>query len=159
MISISWSTVISFPLIGSTPLSAMYFSTSRRSNTDPDTGETTGCSGTSLDTRKDKNKPGFNYKIIIFICFCYHHCAKRNTKYSFTIKFNIYVNNRAPWLKCATKCGIVAFGYTKQRLHYDVQLSASFIIIVPSVPFTISHRFKCEPFFFSKQVIMLHFYF
>lgn len=50
LISMSCSTVSSFPLIGSVPFSEMYFSISLRSNIQPETGETTGCSGTSLDT-------------------------------------------------------------------------------------------------------------
>jgi hypothetical protein len=46
----SCSIVSSLPLIGSTPFSVTYFSISRFSNIDPETGDTTGCSGTSLET-------------------------------------------------------------------------------------------------------------
>lgn len=37
--------------MGSTPFSARYFSIKRFSNMEPDTGDTTGCSGTSLETK------------------------------------------------------------------------------------------------------------
>jgi hypothetical protein len=40
----------SLPLIGSTPFSTKYFSIRRLSNMAPDTGDMTGCSGTSLET-------------------------------------------------------------------------------------------------------------
>lgn len=50
LISMSSSMVNSLPLIGSTPLSVMYFSIIRLSKIAPDDGETTGCSGTSLET-------------------------------------------------------------------------------------------------------------
>lgn len=53
--SMSCSIVSSLPLIGSTPFSATYFSTRRFSNIDPETGDTTGCSGTSLETANYKN--------------------------------------------------------------------------------------------------------
>ena len=50
LISTSCSSDSGCPFIGSVPFSAMYFSMSRRSNTWLDTGETHGCSGTSLET-------------------------------------------------------------------------------------------------------------
>lgn len=50
LISMSCSTDNSFPDIGSIPFSTIYFSIRRFSKIAPDTGETTGCSGTSLDT-------------------------------------------------------------------------------------------------------------
>ena len=49
--------------MGSAPLSVMYFSIRRRSYTHPDTGDTTGCSGTSLLTEK--------YKILMFKAFIF----------------------------------------------------------------------------------------
>lgn len=51
----SCSIVSSLPLIGSTPFSVTYFSMRRLSNIDPETGDTTGCSGTSLETENYKN--------------------------------------------------------------------------------------------------------
>ena len=50
LISISCSSDMGSPLIGSVPFSAIYFSISRLSNTQLDDGETQGCSGTSLLT-------------------------------------------------------------------------------------------------------------
>lgn len=50
--STNCSTVNSRPFIGSVLFSFMYFSMRRLSNIEPDTGETTGCSGTSLETKK-----------------------------------------------------------------------------------------------------------
>lgn len=50
--SISCSTLSSLLLMGSVPFSAMYFSRSRRSKTAPESGDTTGWSGTSLLTVK-----------------------------------------------------------------------------------------------------------
>jgi hypothetical protein len=49
-ISMSSSTVISLPDIGSIPFSWMYFSTNRRSKIAPDDGDMTGMSGTSFET-------------------------------------------------------------------------------------------------------------
>jgi hypothetical protein len=54
LISISSSTDISFPEIGSTPFSWMYFSINLLSNTAPELGEMTGTSGTSLETANGK---------------------------------------------------------------------------------------------------------
>lgn len=62
--SISISFVNSLPEMGSMPFSKMYFSMSRRSKIDPDTGDTTGCSGTSLET---ENKEDVNNKIYLEI--------------------------------------------------------------------------------------------
>jgi len=45
----------SLPLIGSTPFSVTYFSMRRLSNIEPETGDITGCSGTSLETENYKN--------------------------------------------------------------------------------------------------------
>lgn len=42
--------VNSLPVMGSTPFSVTYFSMRRFSNIEPDTGDKTGCSGTSLET-------------------------------------------------------------------------------------------------------------
>jgi len=44
--------VSSMPFIGSVLFSFIYFSIRRLSKIEPDTGETTGCSGTSLETGK-----------------------------------------------------------------------------------------------------------
>jgi len=49
--STSCSTVNSSPFIGSVLFSLIYFSIRRLSKIDPDTGDTTGCSGTSLETK------------------------------------------------------------------------------------------------------------
>lgn len=49
--STSCSTVNSSPFIGSVLFSLTYFSIRRLSKIDPDTGDTTGCSGTSLETK------------------------------------------------------------------------------------------------------------
>lgn len=46
----SISAASSLPLMGSTPFSTKYFSIKRLSNMAPDTGDMTGCSGTSLET-------------------------------------------------------------------------------------------------------------
>lgn len=53
LMSISSSAVNDLPLIGSIPFSTMYFSIIRLSNTAPEEGETTGCSGTSFETEKN----------------------------------------------------------------------------------------------------------
>lgn len=55
LISTNWSTVNEAPLIGSVPFSFMYFSIRRRSKIAPLLGETTGFSGTSLQTKKNKS--------------------------------------------------------------------------------------------------------
>ncbi len=52
--SINMSTDSLSPLMGSVLFSWMYFSIRRRSKMQPDTGERTGCSGTSLLTAKGK---------------------------------------------------------------------------------------------------------
>ena len=57
LISISCSSETGSPLIGSVPFSAMYFSISRLSNTQLEEGETQGCSGTSLLTKKYRVEP------------------------------------------------------------------------------------------------------
>lgn len=49
---INWSSLSFSLLIGSTPFSAMYFSINRLSKMHPETGDMTGCSGTSLLTEK-----------------------------------------------------------------------------------------------------------
>lgn len=49
--STNCSTVNSWPFIGSVLFSFTYFSMRRLSKIEPDTGETTGCSGTSLETK------------------------------------------------------------------------------------------------------------
>lgn len=50
LISISMSADNSLPLTGSEPFSDIYFSINLFSKIDPDTGDTTGCSGTSFET-------------------------------------------------------------------------------------------------------------
>lgn len=55
--STSCSIVNSLPLIGSVLFSFMYFSIRRLSKIEPDTDETTGCSGTSLETVKQNKYP------------------------------------------------------------------------------------------------------
>lgn len=45
--------VISLPLMGSTPFSWIYFSIILLSKIAPDEGDTTGCSGTSLETEME----------------------------------------------------------------------------------------------------------
>lgn len=73
LISTSCSTVNSKPLIGSVLFSLMYFSISRLSKIDPDTGETTGCSGTSLETvNVIKYVPTYN------ICYLYFSLYRLN---------------------------------------------------------------------------------
>lgn len=55
--SINCSTANSLPLMGSVPFSAMYFSIRRFSKIQPEAGDTTGCSGNSLETKiKSKNE-------------------------------------------------------------------------------------------------------
>lgn len=54
LIVINSSMLNSFPLMGSTPFSWMYFSITRFSKIAPEEGETTGCSGTSLETKNYK---------------------------------------------------------------------------------------------------------
>ena len=49
--SMSMSTVRDWPLVGSIPFSKIYFSINLFSNTQPDVGEMTGCSGVSLLTK------------------------------------------------------------------------------------------------------------
>ena len=51
----SWSSERGSPFIGSVPFSEIYFSTSLRSNTHWDTGDTQGCSGTSPLTKMKRN--------------------------------------------------------------------------------------------------------
>jgi len=48
--STNCSRVNSSPFIGSVLFSLIYFSIRRLSKIEPDTGDTTGCSGTSLET-------------------------------------------------------------------------------------------------------------
>jgi len=50
LMSTNCSKVNSSPFIGSVLFSLIYFSMRRLSKIEPDTGDTTGCSGTSLET-------------------------------------------------------------------------------------------------------------
>ena len=52
--AISWSSASGCPLMGSVGVSARCFAIRRRSNTQPETGESTGSSGTSPDTADER---------------------------------------------------------------------------------------------------------
>lgn len=54
LMSINMSALNFSPLIGSTPFSIKYFSMSLLSKIEPETGERTGCSGTSFETVKER---------------------------------------------------------------------------------------------------------
>lgn len=58
LMSMSCSSDSGWLFTGSVPFSAMYFSISRRSYTWLDTGDTHGCSGTSLETAKRRDGTG-----------------------------------------------------------------------------------------------------
>lgn len=58
----------------------MYFSMRRRSKIEPDTGETTGCSGTSLETEK-------NNKMLIVYQFNRVRCLNDNQS-----KYHVWIN-------------------------------------------------------------------
>jgi hypothetical protein len=66
----------SLPLTGSIAFSIMYFSISRLSNIAPDTGDMTGCSGTSLETTEKLNTCIFNKEIVLTSLCLYLMAAK-----------------------------------------------------------------------------------
>jgi hypothetical protein len=55
LMSTRLSAVSGSPFMGSVPFSAIYFSIKRRSYIEPETVDTTGCSGVSLLTEKRRN--------------------------------------------------------------------------------------------------------
>ena len=81
LMSISCSSDICSPLIGSVPFSAIYFSISLLSNTQFEDGETQGCSGTSLltanwITHKTTSYAWFNHNcrwVLTVPCLLYSH--------------------------------------------------------------------------------------